>query len=1141
MPKHLSNILTRSPRSSPKSVVADDPVHDPTTHQPSQNSDTSGTQASNSLGLALSGGTIPPPVPSGVVPGNAVEIPTEGSKAHDAGLPEDPAAGWYGSPKLRSWPSAGDAPDSGVQASGAKALTSESVPPSAPDQAVAVSRTRDSIRKALGIHHDARTTHKSPKHSPRQKARDVSPAEGKARDAALTVAHDVLDASLDLIRLVPVPGLQEAATSLIRIWDFVQDVDSNRMACLHLAERCASILGSVRTEVETAGPDVWKTLDDPLRKLTATFHEIEEFMEEQARLPFIKRYLRRDEILKTIQESHENLSDNLGAFGLAVQIRILREIKAQQAATQGQPIQRTLSSPPPYSDDLASSTRSLAQSQDSMPSDPLPQIVSHHQERFIQDYRLDAADLKHVIQQALSSGSDAHLIETLQIQRPDIAEAVKTLQRALEDPHLSTPSSRKSSNSSDSRSPVSVEQLMAEHKDDMTIHREFMEEEIEALRNTFSSDIETIPPWTITRWEVDRHKEIGGGYYSKVFKGAWNGRNVAIKVVAHTTPAHLFVHEAEIWNSLKHPHVLELLGASSASSNPPWFFVSPYMKNGNLVTFLQQHPNHGRTLQFIHEVAIGMEYLHGQNVLHGDLKASNVLINDKFQCVITDFGQSKLKSEAYRISGTKMPTQGTLRWLAPEAMDSAGNLTFERDIYAFAICCTEILGNGALPWVNLDDFIVRKLVLELDRRPEIPNSPDASQKMQELIDSSWARNPATRPPFTVIVELTQRLLHDQNRIGQDITPRPGLMELREESRSPSDYHKSPSLEPQPDEELECASPWDDEYPEHESPVSATSASDNPFRSAPTDAEQPSSQSKSKESSVYSGPIEGSHLIAREDAVRDGYVSPAPPDDITAERRDERRYRLTLTHPYHESLKLALWTPSQVFIGDVGYHKRPHGSFVRLFSAFDPDGTSTVHGRHPLPLKPVPTGNLLQDKRNLFQRGLQWFGSLLRPSSRNIARRYDFLLRAGHKRSLLVAESTVYRYMQSIESSKKWFADHQETILELYGRKHHLQREDLLLVIGTLDTRDYALFVNHYHPDGHAHFNVYAERQEGEPFGEWSTDAIPEPSGPHYEEENLSNSLSGHKVSMVRTNPEPTYSVLLARLRFKPDSTSPTSL
>ena len=311
--------------------------------------------------------------------------------------------------------------------------------------------------------------------------------------------------------------------------------------------------------------------------------------------------------------------------------------------------------------------------------------------------------------------------------------------------------------------------------------------------------------------------------------------------------------------------------------------------------------------------------------------------------------------------------------------------------------------------------------------------------------------------------------------------------------------------------ISFAGPWDDEYPQYESPVSATSASDNPFGSAPIHAEQPSSQSNSKESSVYSGPIEGSLLIARNDAVRDGYVSPAPPDDITAERRDERRYRLTLAHPYHESLKLAcessvfptrlmyrsitqsVWTPSQVFIGDVGYHKRPHGSFVRLFSAFDPDSTSTVHGRHPPPLKPVPTGNLLQDKRNIFQRGLQWFGSFLRPSMRNIARRYDFLLRAGHKRSLLVAESTVYvspdlgntnRFPHSCHfhrdtcnrsshqrngllSTKKLFWNFMVANIIFKERIYYsvgfvrlgwstASPMKLFPVIGTLDTRDYAL-------------------------------------------------------------------------------------
>lgn len=82
-------------------------------------------------------------------------------------------------------------------------------------------------------------------------------------------------------------------------------------------------------------------------------------------------------------------------------------------------------------------------------------------------------------------------------------------------------------------------------------------------------------------------------------------------------------------------------------------------------------------------------------------------------------------------------------------------------------------------------------------------------------------------------------------------------------------------------------------------------------------------------------------------------------------------------------------------------------------------------------------------------------------------------------------------MQTLDSAKEWFAEHREAILESYGRKHHLQKEDLYLVIGTLDTKDYALcecrqtyleptystclfdllVVNHKHPDGTAHFNM----------------------------------------------------------------------
>ena len=211
-----------------------------------------------------------------------------------------------------------------------------------------------------------------------------------------------------------------------------------------------------------------------------------------------------------------------------------------------------------------------------------------------------------------------------------------------------------------------------------------------------------LPSWTITEYEVNCESKIGVGFFSDVYKGTWRGCTVAVKVLVKTTPRKLFVQELEIWKKLKHPNVLPLCGASSANGREPWFFVSPYMKNGSLVEFLEriemdwvggggggrEVASRGSTIpspglgvgggemlmahswgtipagqvgdvsrewdlfRFMYEIGKGMEYLHSQGVLHGDLKAANVLVDDEIRCVISDFGQSKIKSEVFRISGT---------------------------------------------------------------------------------------------------------------------------------------------------------------------------------------------------------------------------------------------------------------------------------------------------------------------------------------------------------------------------------------------------------------------------------------------------------------------------------------------------------
>lgn len=89
----------------------------------------------------------------------------------------------------------------------------------------------------------------------------------------------------------------------------------------------------------------------------------------------------------------------------------------------------------------------------------------------------------------------------------------------------------------------------------------------------------------------------------------------------------------------------------------------------------------------------------------------------------------------------------------------------------------------------------------------------------------------------------------------------------------------------------------------------------------------------------------------------GYSSPPPADDIIAQIKNERRYRLMLTHEFHPSrefillfgsislmlifgaVTLPLWEPSPVDLGAVGYLSKPSGTFITLFNAFYPNKSS----------------------------------------------------------------------------------------------------------------------------------------------------------------------------------------------------------
>lgn len=312
------------------------------------------------------------------------------------------------------------------------------------------------------------------------------------------------------------------------------------------------------------------------------------------------------------------------------------------------------------------------------------------------DKLLDFEDLRQMMRRTLERNDDAEMIQLLQVKSEEAPEALKALQRALEDEiarermlvaqeHeegeldnsmmsmqvivegvmgkgkkmsgdsvevLGTNLSRKQtvddahSSSSSSSHPRTIK-TDSSHD---TLDREFMESGIDSLLRLSAASgtppVElSLPAWTITRYEVDLEESVGQGFFSQVWKGNYRNRFVAVKVLASWTPKEMFLQEVHVWNELRHKNILEMVGASAVESTHgdagwgssltqlPWFIVSRYYERGSLVKWVKNLPKQEwevmlsdtsmGVLRMVHEIVQGMEYLHGMQVLHGDLKVSN--------------------------------------------------------------------------------------------------------------------------------------------------------------------------------------------------------------------------------------------------------------------------------------------------------------------------------------------------------------------------------------------------------------------------------------------------------------------------------------------------------------------------------------
>lgn len=144
---------------------------------------------------------------------------------------------------------------------------------------------------------------------------------------------------------------------------------------------------------------------------------------------------------------------------------------------------------------------------------------------------------------------------------------------------------------------------------------------------------------------------------------------------------------------------------------------------------------------YLEQIIDGIEYLHSNNIVHRDIKCSNILVDKTGTVKISDFGSaSKVKTMGESICLKSL--KGTLPWMAPEVICQQiyGK---KADIWSLGCSVIEML-TGQSPWSNLEHQMQAfQLIGRTDKIPDIPNN--ISSALEDFLLLCFKRNPEERP------------------------------------------------------------------------------------------------------------------------------------------------------------------------------------------------------------------------------------------------------------------------------------------------------------------------------------------------------------------------------------------------------------
>ncbi len=253
---------------------------------------------------------------------------------------------------------------------------------------------------------------------------------------------------------------------------------------------------------------------------------------------------------------------------------------------------------------------------------------------------------------------------------------------------------------------------------------------------------------TISHYKI--LEKLGEGGMGVVYKAEDTKleRTVAIKflprhIASNAEERKRFEIEAKAAASLNHPNIATIHAIEEHDEEI--FIVMEYIEGKELKDVIKSSGFSNpqgleMAIHYATQIAEGLQTAHEKGVLHRDIKSANIMVTDKGQIKIMDFGLAKILGDA---QVTKIGTTlGTTAFMSPE-QTRAEDIDHRTDIWSFGVVLYEML-TGRLPFTGDYEQAVAYSILNEEQQPITDLRNDVSEKLAQIIGKTLEKRPDVR-------------------------------------------------------------------------------------------------------------------------------------------------------------------------------------------------------------------------------------------------------------------------------------------------------------------------------------------------------------------------------------------------------------